>query len=178
MRRAFLFSLFILFLAGCTAVHYSSLHESSDTASINSLSRMLKEISGNKEESKELATLAVTYSKVLANRYNLVSPPSYHNFLVNVGEREKGLCYDFVDDLMVEINSRGFKSFQFRWGRANGNALNEHNVIVVLGKGVSFHDGVVLDAWRNSGKLFFTKVKDDPKYRFKEWKEGDKRIAK
>lgn len=177
MRRVFFLFVVTLFLAGCTSVHYNTLHEQSDTAPIESLGKMLEEISKDKQESKELATLAVTYSKVLANRYNLVSPPSYHNFLVNSGEREKGLCYDFVDDLMVEIRSRHFKSFQFKWGRANADALNEHNVIVVLSKGVPFGDGVVLDAWRHSGKLYFVKVKDDPKYRFREWIEGDKRVA-
>ncbi|HGZ69954.1 MAG TPA: hypothetical protein ENK87_04245 [Nitratifractor sp.] len=177
MRRIFFLFVVTLFLAGCTSVHYNTLHEQSDRAPIESLGKILEEISKDKQESKELATLAVTYSKVLANRYDLVSPPSYHNFLVNTGEREKGLCYDFVDDLMVEIRSRHFKSFQFKWGRANADALNEHNVIVVLSKGVPFQDGVVLDAWRHSGKLYFVKVKDDPKYRFREWIEGDKRVA-
>jgi len=136
-------------------------------------------ISNNRREANELATLAIIHSKRLANSYNLVSPPSYHNFLVNSGERKKGLCYHFVDDLMREINKRDFKSFKFRWGRANAEKLNEHNVIVVLGNRENqWEEGVVLDAWRDSGRLFFTKVKDDKEYRFRPWQEGDIRISR
>lgn len=167
----------LIYLSACGSVHYANLHQRSDTSKIIRLSALLENISHNKQESDELATLAVTYSKVLANRYNLVSPPSYHNFLVNSGKRQKGLCYDFVYDLMDEIRSRHFKSFQFKWGRANGDALNEHNVIVVLSHGTEFQNGIILDAWRNSGKVYFVKVKDDPKYHFVDWKEGDRRIT-
>ncbi len=177
MRKTILFFLLLLFVSGCGSVYYNSLYDPQDSSKIKRLSKMLQQLSHDPKESKELATLAVTHSKVLANRYKLVSPPLYHNFLVNSGKREKGLCYDFVDDLMAEIRTRHFKHFTFKWGRANANALDEHNVIVVLSKGVPFKEGIILDAWRNSGKVYFVKVKDDPKYQFKEWQEGNSRIA-
>ena len=176
MSRVFSILFLILFLSGCSSVHYNTPYQSSDNPRIEQLTKMLMQLSHDPKESKELATLAVTHSKELANRYNLVSPPLYHNFLVNSGQREKGLCFDFVDDLMAEIRTRNFKHFRFRWGRANGNQLDEHNVIVVLGRNTPFQEGVILDAWRNSGILYFTKVKDDPKYTFKPWAEGDRRI--
>jgi len=169
----------LFFINGCSSVRYNTLYTQKDNIKIDKLKSMLIGLGGKKRESSELATLAVTHSKGLANRYNLVSPPLYHNYLVNSGQREKGLCYDFVDDLMVEINSRNFKSFDFKWGRANANKLDEHNVIVVVKKGSSdFQNGIILDAWRNSGKVLFLKLKDDPKYRFKEWLPGNKRIAR
>ena len=176
MSRFFSVLLALLFLKGCSSVHYNTPYQSSDNRRIEQLTQMLMQHSHDPNESRELATLAVTYSKELANRYNLVSPPLYHNFLVNSGQREKGLCFDFVDDMMAEIRTRGFNHFRFRWGRANGDQLDEHNVIVVLGKNTPFQEGIVLDAWRNSGTLYFIKVKDDPKYSFKQWGEGDKRI--
>ncbi len=167
----------IFALNSCSSIKYSSTYSIKDNYKIEKLTNMLTELGGDKNEAKELATLAVTHSKKLANDYNLVSPPQYHNFLVNSGQRERGLCFHFVEDLMKEINSRGFKSFDFKWGRANPDKLDEHNVIVVVKKGSSdFNNGVILDAWRNSGNLYFIKVKDDPKYRFKEWLEGNKRI--
>ena len=176
MSRALAIVFTLLFFSSCGTIHYSSLYQSRDNEPIDKLTKMLKAISHDPKESRELATLAVTHSKVLANRYNLVSPPLYHNFLVNSGQREKGLCYDFVDDLMAEIRTHRFKHFRFRWGRANANELDEHNVIVVLGKNTPFQEGVILDAWRNSGILYFTRVKDDPKYTFHPWSEGDRRI--
>ena len=177
MKKLLFLIVMALFINSCTSVHYSNIHTPKDNAKIKRLERELLSVSNNKTEAKELATLAVTYPKVLANRYNLVSPPLYHNFLVNSGQRERGLCFHFVEDIAKEINTRGFKSFKFRWGRANANKLNEHNVIVVTGnKDSNFQNGIILDGWRNSGDLFFCRVKDDPKYKFKEWPEGNKRI--
>ena len=167
----------IFVLSSCSSIKYSSTYSIKDNSKIEKLTNILAELGGDRSEAKELATLAVIHSKKLANDYNLVSPPQYHNFLVNSGQRERGLCFHFVEDLMKEINSRGFNSFDFKWGRANPDKLDEHNVIVVVKKGSSdFNNGVILDAWRNSGNLYFIKVKDDPKYRFKEWLEGNKRI--
>ena len=176
--RAFIFLIIFLFFHACSSIHYNKLYDPlKDKAKEEKLASMLYNVSGNAQESHKLAHLAITQSRALANRYHLVSPPLYHNFLVNSGLRKRGLCFHFVKDLMKEINKRGFRSFDFRWGRANGDKLNEHNVIVVLGnKEKEFNNGVVLDAWRKSGELFFCKVKEDSKYRFIEWKEGDRRI--
>jgi hypothetical protein len=176
MRAIFTIFAIIFILSGCGSVKYNSLYTHRDNSKIDKLTTMLVGIGGSALEAKELASLAIRGSKELANRYNLVSPPQYHNFLVNSGQRSRGLCFHFVEDLMSEINSRGFKSFKFKWGRANADKLDEHNVIVVLGKNSNFKDGIVLDAWRNSGDLLFLKVKDDPKYNFIEWEEGNRRI--
>ena len=179
MRVVIVFLSIIFMLNSCSSIKYNSLYRVQDNAKIDRLTNMLVEIGGDKKEAKELALLAITHSKELANSYNLVSPPLYHNFLVNSGQRSRGLCFHFVEDLMKEINSRHFKSFDFKWGRANADKLNEHNVIVVLKKGSNdFKNGVILDAWRNSGDLLFLKVKDDTKYSFTEWEEGNKRISK
>jgi hypothetical protein len=176
LRRLFIIIL-TFFAISCSSVHYNSLHKVTDDKKVALLKKELLTLSNNKEEASELATLAITYPRVLANRYHLVSPPQYHNFLVNTGKRSRGLCYHFVEDIQKEINRRNFKSFSFKWGVANQNKLNEHNVIVVMPKsGGDFKEGVILDGWRNSGELYFTKVKDDPEYSFKEWAIGDKKL--
>ncbi len=173
MRLKFIiFSFLVLFLSACSSIHYKTLYSLEDTNKIQKLKTQLLKIGADPSEAQELATLAVIKSKELANAYNLVSPPQYHNFLVNSGKRERGLCYHFVQDLDKEIRLRHFKTLHFKWGVANQNRLNEHNVIVVLGKNTKWEDGIILDAWRKSGKLFFTRVKDDKEYHFKEWKEG------
>jgi len=178
MKKIILILLALFALNSCGSVVYKQIHTPQDNPKIMRLTKELLTVSDNKKEAKELATLAVTYPKVLANRYRLVSPPLYHNFLVNSGQRERGLCFHFVEDIMQEINTRGFKSFKFRWGRANADKLDEHNVIVVTGnKDSNFGDGIILDAWRHSGDLYFLRVKDDPKYKFIEWDEGNRRIS-
>ena len=172
-----LFAITLIF-TNCTTIHYKNLYTTADNPKINRLSSMLYQLSGNSYESKELATLAITQSKVLANRYKVVSSPWLQNLLVNTGFKQRGLCYQYVEDLMPAIKERGFTSFDFKWGQANANKLNEHNVIVVLKKGSNdFDNGIILDAWRHSGDLYFTKVKDDPKYHFVDSKEGDRRLG-
>ncbi len=174
---AILFAI-ILTINGCSSINYANPATIKDKLKQSKLETLLKNLGSNREDSKELAEVAITYSKVLANRYNLASPPLYHNFLVNSGQRDRGLCFHFVEDLMEEINRRGLSSFDFKWGRANANMLDEHNVVVVVKKGSSnFKNGVILDSWRKSGDLYFILVKDDPKYNFKEWQEGNAKIA-
>ncbi|NPA82490.1 MAG: hypothetical protein GXO31_07750 [Epsilonproteobacteria bacterium] len=128
-------------------------------------------------EAKELAKTAVLYPIYLSKKYDLVYPPNFHNFLVNINLRQKGLCYQWVEDLMKEIGCKNFKSFSFHWGVANRGKLNEHNVIVVTAKNASYESGIVFDAWRNSGDLYFNYLKNEKKYKFKEWKEKSKIIS-
>jgi uncharacterized protein YceK len=177
MKSFFLLFLTLFFINGCGSVVYKQIHVPEDSIKIERLKNQLLTVSTNEQEAQELATLGITYPKVLANRYNLVEPPLYHNFLVNSGQRKRGLCFHFVEDIMREIKRHNFQSFQFHWGRANADELNEHNVIVVTGdKNSNFKDGIILDGWRNSGRLFSCKVLDDPKYEFKEWQVGNERF--
>ena len=179
MKKIIFIITVIFLLNSCGAVHYNSLLTPKDSTKISKLEKELLTVSNNQKEAHKLAIIAIKTPRALANRYNLVSPPLYHNFLVNSGQRSRGLCYHFVEDTMAEINKYNFSSFKFRWGRANANKFNEHNVIVVTGnKDSNFSNGIILDGWRNSGELFFCKVKDDPKYKFIEWQEGNERIKK
>jgi hypothetical protein len=44
--------------------------------------------------------------------------------------------------------------------------FSEHNALVIIKKGGSIDEGIVIDPWRNSGKLYFCKIKDDKKYKW------------
>jgi len=115
-------------------------------------------------EAKFVAREAVLYPKVLANRYKLASPPLYHNVLVNYGKRPRGLCYQWTRDMGLQIN-RPMKSLHFMHGVAfRRNYWKEHSTLVVAAKGKGLKDGIILDPWRHSGTLFWSRVKDDKKY--------------
>jgi hypothetical protein len=47
--------------------------------------------------------------------------------------------------------------------------MHEHNSVVVTAKGQPFQQGLVLDAWRHSGRLHWTPVIAD-RY---PWEEGE-----
>lgn len=115
-------------------------------------------------EARLLAHEAVNYPKVLANQYNLVQPAYLQNILVNYGYRENGLCWQWTRDMAKHIQARQWKSFDFFHGTANRRRYNEHNSLVVAAKGKGVREGMLLDPWRDSGKLYWKRTTEDPKY--------------
>lgn len=104
----------------------------------------------------------------LTKEFELTSPPLWHNFLVNVGMREKGLCYHWSDALYVYLSQKNHASFEFHlMGADIGKYFLEHNVLVVVAKDGKVEDGVIIDPWRDSGNLYFSKVNEDTKYLWK-----------
>jgi len=111
---------------------------------------------------------------ILANQYQLTTPPLYHNYLVNSKQRNRGLCYHWQRDLIKHLKKRkNLKTFDLREGvSAAGSYWREHNAMIVTAKGQPFETGIILDGWRDSGKLFWQTVKKDKKYQWKQriWK--------
>ena len=168
----------ILLLSACSSVQFDGVSVdkkgstvvkaivSEDEKKIVELYQAIMTLGPNivESEAKFVAREAVLYPKVLANRYKLMNPPLFHNVLVNYGRRERGLCYQWTRDMGLQIN-RPMKSLHFFHGVAfRRNYWKEHSTLVVAAKGESVPDGIVLDPWRNSGDLFWSRVKDDKKY--------------
>jgi len=113
-------------------------------------------------EAKRLAETALQASAHLAEKYRLVRPPHLHNIFVQIGLRERGLCYHWTADLMHYLKNLQLRSFELRWGVAyRGSDLREHNTVVITSDGQSFSNGLVLDPWRHSGRLYWVVVADD-----------------
>ena len=140
-----------------------------DYVKTRKLETLIDSLHVNKKEAKDLAKKAISHSRALAKEYNLVKPPLFQNFLVNTGLRKKGLCWQFAFDMLSFMKKQNYKSFDYYIGGANiGDYWSEHNVLVVTCRGCSFKDGILLDPWRNSGDLYFNKLKDDKKYSWKQ----------
>jgi len=122
------------------------------------------------EEARAAARTAVFYSLELANRYELTRPPLIHNTLVNAGLKPRGLCIHWAGDLLEKLRSLKLKTLEYHWGVANKHALLriEHSTVVVCARGRPFEEGLVLDPWRNSGRLFFSPVLEDD-YTWEKW---------
>ena len=113
-------------------------------------------------EARKIAETALQTSAFLAEEYDLVRPPAMHNIFVQLGWRDRGLCYHWTEDLMSHLAALQLKSYQLRWGVAHrGSDLREHNTVVITANGQPFENGLILDPWRNSGKLYWVVVKDD-----------------
>ena len=171
--------LMLMIICSCAGTHnnlkvpfeYDSNELSADSMQkIKRLQHELTTLSNNIEvtEAGQLAETSISYSLFLANKYRLVWPPFLHNILVRVGLKDRGLCYQWTEDLMKRLVLLKLKSYSLHRGVAHkGSDLREHNTVVVTARGQNFKEGIVLDPWRNSGDLYWTHVKDD-RYPWKE----------
>lgn len=164
-RHWFRLLLLSFLLVGCVVTEPSV----SETK-INQLSTLFQELDRHipQEEAMYLSQDIFHETQKLTREFELTSPPLYHNFLVNVGLREKGLCYHWSDALYLSLSHKKYPSFEFHLMGSNiGEYFSEHNVLVVVAKGGSVSHGIIIDPWRDSGKLYFSKVSKDTKYQWK-----------
>ncbi|HEY9190793.1 MAG TPA: hypothetical protein VIM88_07990 [Sulfurovum sp.] len=118
-------------------------------------------------EAEQLSKDIFHRTQLLTKEFALTSPPVFHNFLVNVGLRDKGLCFHWSDALYIYLSEKRYASFEFHLAGANiGEYFYEHNALVVVAKGGKVEEGVLIDPWRDSGELFFSTVKNDDAYRW------------
>lgn len=163
----YLFGLFLAcFFLGCSVKPVTVPSEKRVAQLVGQLVSLDRNVSH--EEAQRLASDIFGYTAKLTQQYELVSPPMFHNFLVNTGMREGGLCYQWSDALYAHLHANKYPSFEFHLAVANqGEYWSEHNALVVAPKGGKVEEGIIIDPWRHSGNLFFEKFKKDSLY---EWK--------
>jgi hypothetical protein len=114
------------------------------------------------DEAERLAQTAYVTSRRLAREYRVVFPPALNNILVNTGGRKRGLCYQWTEDIMRELDALKLETLELHWGEAFARTFSENNGVVVTAKGQPFSQGIVLDAWRYQGRLYWGPVRKDP----------------
>ena len=127
------------------------------------------------EEARSVTATAYTTGRELALRWRVVWPPGLQNFLVNSGEREGGLCFQWATELLIRLDRLKLKTLTLHWAEAYPGTASEHNVIVVTAKGQPFVRGILLDNWRYSGQLVWGPVSKDPHY---EWMENSAELTR
>ena len=123
----------------------------------------------NRHEADTLAREALRFSRTLAERYRVTTSPWVHNFLVNIHLKDRGLCYQWADDLLNDLTRLHSKTLRILPIGSNiGSYWTEHNALVVLPshRVIPLAHGILLDPWRDSGKLFFVPVGKDSKYQW------------
>lgn len=162
-KLACLLTLVTTLVAGCV----SPVIPPPDDADV---SRLAQEVSSlgpgvDPEEAARLARISYDYARELRARYGVTDPPLVHNTKVNMGLRERGLCYQWADDIEARLRQEGFESLEFHRAIANSDTLLiDHSVVIVSRRGDTMFQGVVLDGWRDGGRLFWSKTLEDPRY--------------
>ena len=160
------FSLLLLLLLGCASPQPSkqtlkrqlrSINPEASCFEVQRLDRQIKQSAGR-----------------LFNIYDRQTHPLLHNLLVNLGIKQKGLCWHFADALYLDLlkGKQRYPSFCFHLIVSNKGSFWEHNAVLVTSCHKEIERGVVIDLWRNRGRITHYLLKKDPEYR---WRHRDDR---
>jgi hypothetical protein len=113
------------------------------------------------DEARRLAECAYATTAKLRRDYGAVSPALVNNFLIHVGIRKRGLCFQWAEDLLAQLDALKLTTLEVHWAEARARTMRENNCLVVTAKGQPFREGIVLDCWRQAGHLFWAPVPAD-----------------
>jgi hypothetical protein len=150
-------------LLGSDVVPATSEH---DPALIAGLVQLSPSVSP--DEARRVTFTAYTTGRQLAAEWRMVWPATMQSFLIHVGARKAGHCFQYANELLLRLDALKLQTLELHWAECNPGAFDEHNVIAVTARGQPFAQGILLDNWRNSGHLVWGPVKGDPPYRWEE----------
>lgn len=159
----------IIFIFTACATQYKNIDLNAKQQHTQNMKKLTNDILSlsddiNKEEARIFSHDAIKYSKILANTYEVTTPALLHNTLINMNIKTRGYCYHYANDLHKYFIKKRLESFYFIRAVALRGKYFEHSSLVLTRDDLSFENSLVLDAWRNTGDLFWSKVKDDKKY--------------
>jgi hypothetical protein len=155
-HRLFLLVLPVL-LVGC--VGQMPRGTNSPTALANALVALAPTV--RPDEANRVAEVAYARSRELAREYRIVGPAIFQNGLVNIGLREKGLCYHWTEDLLAALQPLNLKTLEIHWAVAHRGNFLESNALVLTARGQALEQGIVLDGWRHAGRLYWNAAAAD-----------------
>src|SRR3954466_2156348 len=99
----------------------------------------------NPEEARRVAYIAYTTGREMARKWQMGSSPTVHSFLINIGVKKGGYCYQFATELLLRLDAQKMKTLEFHWAESDAGTDTEHNVIAVTARGQPFEQGIMLD---------------------------------
>lgn len=122
----------------------------------------------NPDEARRVTYIAYTTGLELARKWEMGSSPTMHSFLINIGAKKGGYCWQFATELLLRLHAQNLKTLELHWAESDAGTDTEHNVIAVTAPGQPFAQGVMLDNWRRSGRLLWGPLDGDPDHTWQE----------
>jgi hypothetical protein len=116
-------------------------------------------------EAELVSVTTHTLSRSLAREYGIVWFPGFQNLLIHMGMRQRGYCGHYTRDIGERLKELRLKTLVLHWGSAFPGAETENNCLVVTARNQPFEEGIIMDGWRQAGKLFWSPLKKDMTYR-------------
>jgi hypothetical protein len=115
-----------------------------------------------REEANRLALVAEREARALAISYGVSGPAWFHNCLVNIGVKERGLCWQYMEDMFARLARENPRHFDLHTAvRDDNSTFLEHNCVLLAAKGQPFVSGWVLDPWVKPGTLQLIRPRGD-----------------
>ena len=164
--RTYVFSgfVFVFLFSGCSVKPYIPPNQ------VEALTQQLQSLDTKIPHDEALALSKDVFQTAsqLRQTFQRNTPPLVHNFLVNIGAKEKGLCYHWSDALYLHLSKQRYASFEFHLVGANiGEYFFEHNALVVMAKQGKIQEGILIDPWRDKDQLYFSQLAQDREYLWK-----------
>ncbi|PPB79873.1 hypothetical protein LV82_02430 [Albidovulum inexpectatum] len=163
-----------LLVASCVSVDRRDVR---DPDIVRALQAAIADLSSDvlPEEAARAAHIAHDWPLELARRYRVTDPPLIHNTKVNLGLRERGLCWHWAEDMQRRLQAEQFRSLEIRRAIALPSGIGiDHSTAVIVARGRPIEEGIVIDPWRWGGRLFWAPVAKDVRYR---WQPQEKVLA-
>ena len=161
-------------LACCFTLILGACSTSAPSYTQNDVTQLAQTLRGlgpevDPEEATRAAQIAFSYSKQLATEYGVTTSPIIHNVRVNEGDKERGLCVHYAEDMERRLNQEGFKTLQVHRAIALPKTVFniDHSTAVISRRGDDMYAGVVLDPWRDAGDLFWSRTREDTRYNWR-----------
>jgi hypothetical protein len=120
------------------------------------------------EEARRAAQISVTYSLQLAREYNVTDLPIIHNNKIHRGERERGLCNHYAEDISLRLRQEGFRTLEIQRAISPPTSIRIiHHTVVITRPGDTIYEGIIIDGWRHGGNLFWAPVREDTRYNWR-----------
>lgn len=149
--------------------------QAGDAKSIKRFQQAMVEMSPTVDpaEAEVVALTSHQTARRMAKEWRVVPPSNFHNFLIHIGARERGFCFDWAHAIGAQLRTLPLKTLELHWAEAYPNSRLEHNVVVVTVRGQPITKGYIIDGWRAAGRLLWWPVLKD-EY---PWKENQAETA-
>lgn len=119
-------------------------------------------------EAARAARIAYSYSLHLKEEYGVTDPPLIHNVKVHNGDRTRGLCNHWAEDLHRRLAQEGFRTLDVRRAISPRSPFRIiHHSAAITPHGKTIYDGIILDPWRYGGPLFWGRTTGDDHYNWR-----------
>lgn len=122
----------------------------------------------DRNEAQRAADCIYVTAARLKREYKITSSPTWHNFLIASGTRTKGFCYHWTEDILAALRPLQLKTLDIHWAIADPGKDTESNALVLTAKGQPLPTGIVIDAWRFGGRVFWKAANADHTYQWQE----------